>query len=459
MKKSIKKIYFIGIGGVAISGLAILAKEQGYLVNGSDIAEEFVTTRVLERHGIEYYKGFDVSHLSWNPDLVVIGASWGKDNVEVAEVLKQKIPVRTHSEFMQDLSEGKTLIAICGTHGKTTTTSLAAYLMREAELDPSFLIGAGASPELGTNAHSGSSEFFVVEADEYKKSRTQNVPKFLDLEPAYVILTSLELDHTDFFKSLEDMKKYFVQLVKKRSVKKVFIAHDDPNMDDVVKSVKKKVVRVGTKPDSDYYIDSVKELVNDTKFTLHVGQRSNDFETKLPGKFSVVNASLVLALLDELKVPFSKVAGPLSHFRGALRRFQISKKGPLTILDDYAHHPTACLLTLNAARKRFPNKNLICVFQPHQVSRTKYFKNEFASSFGACDELIYADIFASAREKSGGYTSNDLAKLTAKNHKNVRAGGSLEEIADELSKRKLGRNDVLITMGAGDVYKISDLLH
>lgn len=459
MKKSIKKIYFIGIGGVAISGLAILAKEQGYLVNGSDIAEEFVTTRVLERHGIEYYKGFDASHLSWNPDLVVIGASWGKDNVEVAEVLKQKIPVRTHSEFMQDLSEGKTLIAICGTHGKTTTTSLAAYLMREAELDPSFLIGAGASPELGTNAHSGSSEFFVVEADEYKKSRTQNVPKFLDLEPVYVILTSLELDHTDFFKSLEDMKKYFVQLVKKRSVRKVFIAHDDPNMDDVVKSVKKKVVRVGTKPDSDYYIDSVKELVNDTKFTLHVGQRSNDFETKLPGKFSVVNASLVLALLDELKVPFSHVATPLSHFRGALRRFQISKKGPLTILDDYAHHPTACLLTLNAARKRFPNKNLICVFQPHQVSRTKYFKNEFASSFGACDEVIFADIFASAREKSGGYTSNDLAKLTAKNHKNVRAGGSLEQIADELSKRKLGRNDVLITMGAGDVYKISDLLH
>lgn len=459
MKKSIKKIYFIGIGGVAISGLAILAKEQGYLVNGSDIEEEFVTTRVLERHGIEYYKGFDASHLSWNPDLVVIGASWGKDNVEVAEVLKRKIPVRTHSEFMQDLAEGKTLIAICGTHGKTTTTSLAAYLMREAELDPSFLIGAGASPELGTNAHSGSSEFFVVEADEYKKSRTQNVPKFLDLEPTYVILTSLELDHTDFFKSLDDMKEYFVQLVKKRSVKKVLIAHDDPNMDDVVKSVKKKIVRIGTKPDSDYYIDRVQELVNDTKFTLHVGQRSNDFETKLPGKFSVVNASLVLALLDELKVPFSKVAGPLSHFRGALRRFQISKKGQLTILDDYAHHPTACLLTLNAARKRFPNKNLICVFQPHQVSRTKYFKNEFATSFGACDEVIFADIFASAREKSGGYTSRDLAKLTAKNHKNVRAGGSLEQIANELSKRKLGRNDVLITMGAGDVYKISDLLH
>ncbi len=458
MKQSIKKIYFIGIGGTAISGLAILAKEQGFQVYGSDIDEEFVTTHVLERHGIQYYRGFSAAHLDWNPDLVVIGASWGNDNVEVAEVKRRKIPVRTHSEFMQDLAEGKTLVAVCGTHGKTTTTSLASYLMREVDLDPSFLIGAGASPELGTNAHAGTSDYFIVEADEYKKSRTQNIPKFMDLEPTYVILTSLELDHTDFFKSLEDMKKFFVALVKKRSVKKVFAATDDPNILDVVKSVKRKVVCVGLQPESDYYVDGVQELSTDTKFSLHHGHRSEDFATKLPGKFSVVNASLVLALLDELRVPFAKLIQPLSQFRGALRRFQISKKRNLTILDDYAHHPTACLLTLNAARKRFPNKNIVCVFQPHQVSRTKYFKDEFAQSFGACDEVIFADIFASAREKAGGYTSQDLAKLTSKYHKNVKAGGSLEAIANEITKRKLGGKDVLVTMGAGDVYKIADLI-
>jgi UDP-N-acetylmuramate--alanine ligase len=459
MKKGIKKIYFIGIGGTAISGLAVLASEQGYQVHGSDVDEVFVTTKVLKQKKISFHKGFAASHLNWNPDLVVIGASWGKDNVEVAEVLKRKIPTRTHSEFMQDLSEGKKLIAICGTHGKTTTTSLAAFLMREADLDPSFLIGAGASPELGTNAHEGTSEYFVVEADEYKKSRTQNIPKFMDLEPEYVLLTSLELDHTDFFKSLSDMKKYFREFLKKKSIKKVFVNCDDPNTKDVIQGLGKKVVKIGMKPNADYRIDGVQELEVNTKFTLHRGQRVNDFSTKLPGIFSVKNISLVLALLDEIKLPLAKVEAPLAQFKGAVRRFDISKKGKLTVVDDYAHHPTACLLTLNAVRKRFPHKNIICVFQPHQVTRTKYFKDEFAKAFTACDEVIFADIFASARETAKGYTSEDLAQLTLKYQEKVSAGGSLEKIAKELSRRKLGERDLLVTMGAGDVYKLVDLIH
>ncbi len=453
-----KKIYFIGITGTAISGLAILAKAQGYEVNGSDVDEVFVTNKVLKQNGITFFLGFDARHIvDWQPDLVVIGASWGKENVEVAEVLKEKIPTRTHSEFMHDLGIGKKTIAVCGTHGKTTTTSLAAYLMRAAELDPSFLIGAGASPELGTNAHEGTSKYFVVEADEYKKSRTENVPKFMDLDPEYVLLTSIELDHTDFFKSIESMKSSFRKFLQKKSIKKVFTLSDDKNIQDVTKGLK-NIVRVGRSPESDYSIEDVQELVSDTKFTLRKGTRTSDFSLLLPGIFSVTNTSLVLALLDEIGVPFAQITKELAQFRGALRRFQITKQGSLTVVDDYAHHPTACKLTLEAARKRFPNKRIICVFQPHQVTRTKYFKNEFAKAFGACDEVIFADIFASARENAKGYTSQDLAKLASKYQKNVSAGGSLKAIGAKLSRRKLGANNVLITMGAGDVYKLVDYI-
>jgi UDP-N-acetylmuramate--alanine ligase len=458
MKTPFKKIYFIGITGTSVSGLAVIAKQFGYKVMGSDVAKTFTTTAVLKKEKISFHRGFQKRHLAWNPDIVVVGASWDESNEEVAEALRRKIPVLRASEFLNEVARGREMISIAGVHGKTTTTSFITYLLLKSALHPSFMIGSGKVPDIGTNAHGGKGKYFVVESDEYKKSPNELTSKFLDYSPKYVILTSIELDHTDFFPNLASVKTSFRKLLQKKSVRKIYANVDDRNVQSVLSGLGSKVVRVGTKKGCDVQISEVEEGELGTRFLLESERQAEYFTTKLPGLFGVRNVSLCLALAHDLGLSWKKLAPVVKNFQGAERRFQLSRHGKYAILDDFGHHPTAVRLTLEAARKRFPNKHIICVYQPHQVSRTVRFKNEFAHAFGACNEVLFTDIFASARERSGGYTAQQLALLTKKYHPHVQYGGSLAETAQRLNRRKLDQNTLLVTMGAGDVYTLRKML-
>lgn len=458
MNMIFKKVYFIGITGTSVSGMAVIAKQFGCKVTGSDVAKTFTTTAVLQKEKISFHRGFDEHHLDWNPDVVVVGASWDETHEEVIEALRRKIPVMRASEFLNELARGREMISIAGVHGKTTTTSFMTYVLLKSGLHPSFMIGSGKVPDIGTNARGGKGKYFVVESDEYKKSPNEPTSKFLDYSPRYIVLTSIELDHTDFFPDLNAVKASFRKLLQKKSVKKIYANTDDPNVRAVIRGINAKVVRIGTGKRCDVTISNIAEGELGTRFLLESKGSAQQFITKLPGVFGVRNISLCLVLARDLGLPWKKLAPLAKKFQGAERRFQLSRHGKYFILDDFGHHPTAVRLTLEAARKRFPGKHIICVYQPHQVSRTVRFKQEFARAFGACDEVIFTDIFASAREHSGGYTSKKLALLTKKYHPRVLYGGSLVETARRLNRRRLDQNTLLVTMGAGDVYTLRKML-
>lgn len=450
-----KRVYFVGIKGAMLSGLAAIAKARGFDVAGSDVDETFVTDTLLRRNHIKVFAGFAPENLDWNPDIVVVGASWDKNHPEVNEARKRNIPTMLPSVFLNELAFGKALIAVAGVHGKTTTTSLLAHVFTEAKKSPSYLIGSGKPPHLKSNAVVGRGKFFFVEADEYKAGQESPHSKFLDLSPSEVVLTSIELDHVDFFPHLKSVIATFRKLVKKSSVEMVYANIDDKNVQEAVSSLK-HVTTIGTKPDADWYIREIDQGPQKTNFTIVHKKKPYVFTIHLPGEFSVRNASLIIALAVKNGVPIKTVQKALASFRGANRRFQLHKAKGTNFLDDYAHHPTAVRLTLDAARVQFPDKHLICVYQPHQVSRTIRFKDQFAKAFMSCDEVIIPDIFASAREKKSNFTAQDLVQLIQKYHKKARYGGSLKDVARSLGKRSLDAKSMVITMGAGDVYKVQE---
>lgn len=455
MKK--KRIYFIGIKGTGLSGLAVIARERGYVVAGSDVADTFGTEKLLTKKGIKIFQGFSEKNLDWNPDIIVQGASWTQDHIEIREARRRKVPLIRQAECFNLLAEGRSMIAVTGVHGKTTTTSLLAFLLQEGGKDPSYLFGAAGSRSLPEAAHFGKGRSFVVEADEYKASQTRLVSKFLDMKPQEVIVTNIELDHTDFFHSLEDVQKSFSRLLHKKSVKKKFVNGDDPNIRKILRGVF-GVTTVGTKPDCDIKIADVHEDAKGLNFSYISGKHIIPFRSTLPGTFNAMNIALAVALARTKGVPFPVLQKAVARFSGAKRRFEITKKRDLVLIDDFAHHPTAVQLTLEGARRRFPQSRIICVFQPHLVSRTKYFATQFASAFDSVDEVIVADIFASAREKSGGYHARDLVALLKKKHPKVRYGGDIGAIARILRKRIFTKGTVIVTMGAGDIYKLQKLI-
>ena len=453
----IKKVYFIGIKGVAMSGLAVICQRRGLEVLGSDVSEKFITDKILIKEGITVFENFAAENLDGNPDLAVVGTSWGEDNVEVAEVGRRKIPSITDSAMRGLLSKEKRTIAITGVHGKTTTTALMAHVFRRAFLKPSFLVGTGSVPDLGGNADWDLGKHFIVEGDEYIRSKKDKTPKFLDLDPAISVITSLEWEHVDVFPDLESIEKAFRDLINK--TKDLIVACGDwPSVKKITAAADKKIITYGLGEGNAYQAYGIRQEFNQMVFKVR--RQAGDlgeFKIKLFGQHNVSNALAVIIVGLNEGIDLIKIKEGLAGFHGTERRFDVSMRNDITFVDDYAHHPSEIKATLSAVRHRYYDKIIWCVFQPHMASRTKALLNDFAKSFNDVDCVLFADIFASAREQTEDITSKDLAEATKKCHPNVIYVGDLNQTVDYL-KSKIKPGLVIVTMGAGDVYRVRDKL-
>lgn len=449
----VKKIYFIGIKGTALSALALICKDMGYEVLGSDVAEVFITDSTLKEAGISVLTPFLPEHLDWQPDVVIIGTSWDDNNVEVLEAKKRKLHILTDAALRGMLSEMKITLAITGVHGKTTTTALTAYIFDHAGLKPSWLVGTSRVFGLGRNGRWGSGNHFIVEGDEYIQDRQKTLPKFLALKPTHTIITSIEWEHVDVYKDVFAMEKMFEKLIQNTSGKVIACA-DWPSIRKIIGPYGDKVITYGMEYAADWRISHV--AAGDELQTFTVENKGNTFgvfSTPLLGKHNALNAvASIIAALQE-NIPPAKIPSAVREFRGLERRCQILEREGIIYIDDYGHHPTEVTVTLEALREKYPKKRLLCVFQPHMASRTEKLMDLFKHCFAAVDEAGIIDIFESAREHGYPVTSKDLVQAIGK--PNISYWGSIQSAVEYL-KKNLKSGDVLITMGAGDVYKIRD---
>ncbi|MBU1164060.1 UDP-N-acetylmuramate--L-alanine ligase [Patescibacteria group bacterium] len=464
LSKSAKKIYFLGIKGVAMSGLAIIFKQMGYDVAGSDVSEKFITDPVLIKNKIKIFQNFSAKNISeFNPDLVVVGTSFSNNNPEYDFVEKQsfdklrtkKLKTVLESELRGYVSQLKNTIAITGVHGKTTTTSCLAFMFKSLGLKPSYLFGSSKAYGLPANGQWQDGKHFIVEGDEYVKSLKLNIAKFLDLKSKLTIITSLEWEHVDVYKNLKSIENTFLKLINQtfKNKGKVIACSDWPSINKIIKN-KKNIITYGLNSNANWQAYDIKYVKNLTEFKIKKNKKYyGRFKTRLAGDHNVLNALACIIVCDINKISKARIAKVLVDFKGVERRMTIANKKGIQFIDDYAHHPTEVRATLQAIRQKFPKKYVRCVFQPHMVSRTKAFKKEFATCFVDCNEVILADIFASAREKAKGITSKDIAKLASNHHLNIKYKGSLKNISEYLTKEACA-GEVVAVMGAGDVYKI-----
>ncbi|OGY47858.1 MAG: UDP-N-acetylmuramate--L-alanine ligase [Candidatus Buchananbacteria bacterium RIFCSPHIGHO2_02_FULL_38_8] len=453
----IRKVYFIGIKGVAMSGLAVICKQRGLDVAGSDVSEKFITDKILTKQNILVFDDFSAKNLEWGPDLVVIGASWNEENPDVKEVKSRNILNISESELRGLLSQERETIAVTGVHGKTTTTALLSYLFTKANLNPSFLIGTGNIPDLGGNSKWSDGNHFIVEGDEYVRNQKQRTPKFLDLDPKISIITSVEWEHVDVYEDLAAIENAFLQLINKTK-DLVVVCGDWPSIKKIIKGQERKVVTYGLEKGNLWQAYGVREEFNQTVFKVKKEEiEFGEFSLSLFGFHNVLNALACIIVCLKVGIELEQIRDSLKNFSGAERRFDISEREGIIFVDDYAHHPSEIKTTLKAVRHRYPNQQIYCVFQPHMASRTKALLKEFAKSFSDVNKVIFADIFASAREKVEDITSKTLTEETKKNHPDVVYGGDLNQ-AIEYLQDKIKDGMVLITMGAGDVYRVRDKL-
>jgi UDP-N-acetylmuramate--alanine ligase len=453
--RQLKKVYFIGIKGVAMSGLAVICKQRGLAVIGSDVAEEFITDKILAAAGITILSGFDPLHLDWQPDAVVVGTSWGDDNPEVAAAKKRHLPVITDSRLRGLLSQEKQTVAVTGVHGKTTTTALLAHLLNSAGRQPSYLIGTGTVPDLGGNAAWTAGQHFVVEGDEYIKSQTDRTAKFLDLKPAISIITSLEWEHVDVYKDEAAIVAAFRQLIE-QTQELVVACGDWPTVERLSAGAAGKVVQYGLKHHNLWQAYDIAGTDEQTTFKVKKESVEVDqFTIKLFGEHNVSNALACIVTALKLGLDLEQIHAGLLSFSGAERRFEVVEHRGMIFVDDYGHHPSEIKATLTAIRQRYPDKQIWCVFQPHMASRTKALLNNFGASFSGADKVFVADIFTSAREKSDLIHSRDLVAAIGKEHHDVIYSGDLDQTT-KMVQAALPPAVVLVTMGAGDVYHVRD---
>lgn len=457
-RQSFQKIHFIGIKGVAMSGLAVICKERGLEVRGSDVSKEFITDKVLEEQGIPHENGFDPRHLDWNPDLVVVGASWDQDNnAEVKEALRQKRMVVMESELRGLLSREKTTIAVTGVHGKSTTTSLLAYMFTVAGKKPSYLVGTAFIPDLGVNGHWDEGEYFIVEGDEYIKSKNNQKPKFLDLSPDVTIITSIEWEHVDVYKSEQAIQEAFEELAK-ITKSTVVACRDWSSVRNLIEKYPDKSVSYGISSDALWQVFDFSQKLHFSNFKVRKKQRIFDeFELNLMGRFNALNALSCIITAQHYGIGIEHIKEALKTFSGLQRRMNVTHVKEITFIDDYGHHPTEVYETLHAIRSTYSKRNIICVFQPHMASRTLAFFDQFSKCFQEVDTVVLVDVFTSEREQHIYFDTNELYKELKKHHPQVLYFGDLENTAKGL-KPLLRPRDVVVTMGAGDVYKVKKLI-
>ena len=432
--------------------LAEILKRQGYQITGSDTAERFFTDDILKKRlYVKFYEGFDADHVAGDTDLVVYSTAYNEENNEEIKAAKFKsIPMISYPELLGLLFSRKYGIAVCGTHGKTTTTAMLAEIFRAADFDPTAVVGSQVR-QWQSSALVGRSEFMIIEADEYQG-------KFGNYHPQAVILTSVDWDHPDYFKTYDDYKNTFVEFVQKIPRHGFLVVCGDRSETlEIAKSAKCNVLKYGFDKDNDIKIKNHELKDGKQIFELWYNDKNlGIFELELPGKHNVLNAAAAVAMSYKFNADMEKAKEALASFEGTSRRFEyIGKRNGAILIDDYGHHPEEIKATLRAAREFFPKRRIWCVFHPHTFTRTKALLSEFAQSFEDADRVIVLDIYGSARETQGGVHSKDLVETAQKYHRNVEYIPTIPEVIEYLADQ-IGREDLIIAMGAGNVWEVAE---
>lgn len=469
MKK--KRVHFVGIKGVGMTPLAIIAKEAGFVVSGCDIANDFITDVPLAKAGIPPLAGFSPDHIHDIDLVITTGAHGGYDNPEVKAAQEKGVPILTQGQAVGEFMNGKLLnrrntigISVAGSHGKTTTTAILATLFKAHKKDPSYVIGTGSVLSLGLPGHFGKGNYFIAEADEYAtEPKHDKTPKFLWQKPHYLVFTNIELDHIDLFPTIESIRSAFLQFAQNLDNKGVLIAcGDDIQIREMLKQYTGRVITYGKFPDNDFVIKNVSISGNQMFFWVDsAGVSLGEFQLGVVGEHNALNALAAIITAYEAGIPIPDIKKGLPQFVGTERRAEYIGKLPFGALlfDDYAHHPTEITKTLKAFRQAYPKSKIVCVFQPHMYSRTKALFNEFSHSFSDADTVILTDIYTSEREAIDPTVSS---RLLANAMNTFKRGTlflpTLSSVVEYIDKSLYQSDTIVITMGAGDVYKISSKL-
>ncbi len=434
-----------------MSGIAEVLLNEGYTVTGSDLLESEATAR-LRSLGAQVFVGHQEENLAANPTVVVVSTAVKYANPEVLEARRRQIPVIPRAEMLAELMRTKYGVAVAGSHGKTTTTSMVAHALSAAGLDPTMVIG-GRVRSLGTNAKMGQGEFLVAEADESDGS-------FLVLAPTIAVVTNIDREHLDFHQSMERLSESFLNFVNRIPFYGLAVlCVDDANVRALVPKVKKRFVTYGLSADADYSAREVKTNAAGVECAvMHQGRRLGNMRLRLLGRHSATNALAVVAVALELEIPFARVAEALAEFSGIHRRFEVKgEAGGVLVLDDYGHHPTEVRATVGAVRDSW-KRPLTVIFQPHRFSRTRDLFEEFVTAFDDADRLILTDIYGAGEDAIAGVSSEALYHAIKKQGRlEVTYIPTKDAIAGQISE-SLRQDEIVLTLGAGDIYKVGEAL-
>lgn len=447
------RVHFIGIGGISMSGFAELLHSMNFRVSGSDWNESKIT-RHLESLGIQVVYGQEEKNITKTIDLVVYTAAVHPTNPEYRRAEELGIPMMERAVMVgQVMKNYSSAIAISGTHGKTTTTSIASHIFLEADLDPTISVG-GILDAIGGNIRIGHSEHFITEACEYTNS-------FLKFFPTVGMILNIEEDHMDFFRDLDDIRhsfRRFAELIPAHGT--LIINADIENYEAITEGLSCRVITYGLdNPEADFTAENISydELGRGSFDALVQGEKKGHYQLSIVGRHNVSNTLACLALASLYSIPGDTIQKALTAFHGTERRFEYKgTKNGFTIIDDYAHHPTEIAATLTSAQK-YPHKTLWCVFQPHTYTRTRAFLTDFAKSLAMADKIILADIYAAREKDPGDISSRNLADELKKQGKDVYYISDFSEI-EKFILKNLVDGDLLITMGAGNIVEIGENL-
>jgi len=449
MYNKVNKIHLVGIGGIGMSAIAELLLREGYQVSGSDLKANEIVKGLIAR-GVKFYQGHARENVL-NTELVVYSSAINPENPEMAQALSQQTPVIARAEMLAELMRLKYGIAVAGAHGKTTTTSMIATILMEANLDPTIVVGGRMDNFGGTNARLGSGEFMVVEADESDGS-------FNKLSPSIAVVTNMDREHMDHYKTMARLKKAFLSFLNKVPFYGLsVVCGDDPYLRVLYSKIDRRKKTYGFRPDNHYHVVSYSSHSEGTCSRIQVGNENFELNLQVPGKHNVLNALAALAVAEELSIPRNTALAALNRFQGVQRRFQRrGERNGVLFIDDYAHHPSEIRATLQAARERFQGKKIRAVFQPHRYSRVEDLLDQFSTCFKDCDSIAITDIYAASEAPVPGLESSVLVdNISHLGHPNAfYIKTPLEGIEHFLNESQPG--DIILTLGAGDlpnVYK------
>jgi len=453
MFKKYQHIHFVGIGGIGMSGIAEVLLNLGYRVSGSDLRRTPITDR-LEKLGARIHEGHDGSNIE-GAHVIVTSTAVRSDNPEVALAIQRQVPVIPRAEMLAELMRLKYGIAIAGSHGKTTTTSMVATMLDRAGFDPTVVVG-GRVNTLGSNARLGRGDFMVVEADESDKS-------FLKLSPTIAVVTNIDLEHLDFYRDLEEIRSYFISFVNKVPFYgSVIICLDDPNVQTIIPQISRRIMTYGLRAHAD--ISATNTIMSRDNFSSvftvrRAGEPLGEILLGVPGEHNVCNALAAVAVGIELEMTFDQIRNGLQSYNGTERRFQIKgriggENGGVLFVDDYGHHPTEIRATLAAAKTS--GRRLVVLFQPHRYTRTAALFHDFARSFYDAEVVLLTDIYAASEDPIPEIDAERLAReIERYGHRNASYTGDLDHSASKLIET-VRPGDLVLTLGAGNVWRAGE---